>query len=950
MKSARYQCVLRYVVALRASIGDPLGLIFLKSMRIADIRRGCRDTLSSVSSFREPIECSCLKDSPSPRPSPAGRGRIVRRWLATAGDCFGSWSLCTPQDRKTVLHEPSFGWAHATRSARFTGGDGAARRPYHLRFRAKMRDLGIVGALHELRERTVGLARGLAIVFFLFVSLSTAMAFNGATVPWTTYEAENMTVGGGTVLGPDYSHNTVVSESSGRQCVQLTGTGQYVQFTAQAAANSILVRYSVPDTSNGTGANYTISLYTNGVFVEKLPLTSMYSWLYGNYPFTNNPSAGSPRHFYDEVQTNNLSINPGDVVRLEVDSTDTATNYDIDLVDLENVAPALTQPAGYVSIVTQWGADPTGVNDSTSAFKTAAQQTTYQNIWIPPGTYLIQGTISVASNHTFQGAGMWYTTLIGNPNVYNTTPASRVTILGQGNNINLADFAMKGFLNYRNDSEANDGLGGSYGTGSSIRRIWVEHTKTGAWIDNSQGLVVDSCRFRDTIADGINLNFGMQNTTVTNCTTRGTGDDCFAMWPTSTAGNYPCSGNVITFCTAQLSWLANGSAIYGGANNRIQNCQFFDTTYGCGVLISSTFSAGANTFSPTTQVQSCDIVRCGGYDPGYQWRGALEICQDINSGGSSGNNINGVNLNNLNITNSASWGMSIRGSTTTLTNAIASTVSIPNSGQGYFGVVGLTALSGAKGSLTVSNSVENSFNNASGGGFTFNFLTNAVGVTVQTSLSGLSFTVDGTNYTSAMTFNWTPGSKHTISTTSQQNGSAGIQYDWNAWSDSGAISHAVAPLTGSSYMASFTTNYYLTMDAGPGGNINPVSLWTNSGESVNISATPNAGYIFANWSGSAAGSYSGNSNVASVTMNGPITETASFLPVILSLKMSGASTVNITYATTSGSTSHLETTTNLTPAIWTTVSGSSTNAVGTAVTFSVPVSNVQQRYFRIVFP
>ncbi|HEX3627290.1 MAG TPA: glycosyl hydrolase family 28-related protein [Verrucomicrobiae bacterium] len=797
---------------------------------------------------------------------------------------------------------------------------------------------------------TVSLARGLAAVAALIVSLSTAAAFNGATVPWTTYEAENMTVSGGAILGPDYTHNTVVSEASGRQCVQLTGTGQYVQFTARAAANSIVVRYSVPDTAKGGGTNYTLSLYVNGMFVEKLPMTSAYSWLYGSYSFTNNPSSGSPRNFFDEVRTNNLSINSGDVVRLQVDGTDTAPNYDIDLVDLENVGSALSQPGGYVSIVTQWGADPTGVSDSTAAFQTAAQQSTYPHIWIPAGTYLIQGTISVAPNHTFQGAGMWYTTLVGNPNIYNTAPGSRVTIFGQGNNINLADFAIKGFLNYRNDFEANDGLGGSYGIGSSIRRLWVEHVKTGAWIQNSQGLVVDSCRFRDTIADGINLNIGMQNTTVTNCTSRGTGDDSFAMWPTATGGTYPCGGNVITHCSAQSPWLANGGAIYGGAGNRIENCQFFDTTYGCGVLLSSTFAAGGNIFSATTVVQSCDLVRCGGYDPGYQWRGALELCEDINSGGTSGNNINGVNLNNLNITNSASWGMAIRGSATTLKNAIASAVSIPNSARGYLGVVGLTALSGAKGSLTVSNSVENSFNNASGGSFTFNFVTNAISMTVQTSPAGLSLAVDGTNYTNSQAFSWTPGSSHTISASSPQNAGTGIQYAWSAWSDGGAISHVITPLSGSIYTVNFTTNYDLTMVAGPGGSVSPASLWTNGGQSVGISAVANLGYNFNHWSGAGSGSYSGNSKSASVTMNGPIAETASFLPTIVGVTVSGDSTVSITYATTSGFMSCVETTTNLASAVWTMMDGSATNAAASSVTFTVPVSNDQRRYFRIVYP
>ena len=110
----------------------------------------------------------------------------------------------------------------------------------------------------------------------------------GATVPWITYEAENMAITG-TVLGPSYAGNNVASESSGRQCVQLSATGQYVQFTAQTNANAIVVRYSVPDTANGVGTNYTLSLYTNGVFAAKLPMTSMYSWLYGAYPFVNTP-------------------------------------------------------------------------------------------------------------------------------------------------------------------------------------------------------------------------------------------------------------------------------------------------------------------------------------------------------------------------------------------------------------------------------------------------------------------------------------------------------------------------------------------------------------------------------------------------------------------------------------------------------------------------------------
>src|ERR1700744_957153 len=106
-----------------------------------------------------------------------------------------------------------------------------------------------------------------AIILSISIVLAhTTKAIPGASVPWTTYEAENMTINGGVILGPPpvavdknvTITNTVASEASGRQCVQLSGTGQYVQFTAQAAANTLVVRYSVPDTSGGGGADYTI--------------------------------------------------------------------------------------------------------------------------------------------------------------------------------------------------------------------------------------------------------------------------------------------------------------------------------------------------------------------------------------------------------------------------------------------------------------------------------------------------------------------------------------------------------------------------------------------------------------------------------------------------------------------------------------------------------------------
>ena len=160
-----------------------------------------------------------------------------------------------------------------------------------------------------------------------------------------------------------------------------------------------------------------------------------------------------------------------------------------------------------------------------------------------------------------------------------------------------------------------------------------------------------------------------------------------------------------------------------------------------------------------------------------------------------------------------------------------------------------------------------------------NFTVNPVNisVTVQPSPSGRTFTVDGTSYSTAQTFTWVSGSTHTIAGVTPQSGGTGIQYVWSSWSDSGTISHTVTPTTATTYTANYTTQYALTTGYGTGGaGASPASGWYNSGSSVGISATAASGYSFSSWTGSGSGSYTGSGQFSSVTMNGPITETASF--------------------------------------------------------------------------
>jgi hypothetical protein len=63
-------------------------------------------------------------------------------------------------------------------------------------------------------------------LILLSASFQSALAFAGASVPWVTYQGKDMATTG-TKLGPGYAPFTVEAESSERQCVKLSATGQY---------------------------------------------------------------------------------------------------------------------------------------------------------------------------------------------------------------------------------------------------------------------------------------------------------------------------------------------------------------------------------------------------------------------------------------------------------------------------------------------------------------------------------------------------------------------------------------------------------------------------------------------------------------------------------------------------------------------------------------------------
>ncbi len=560
------------------------------------------------------------------------------------------------------------------------------------------------GLTHRARRRAlVALVASATLVPAGVVALSATPAFAaatggaGATLPYVEVQAENSATNG-TIIGPTANYGTLPDEASYRKAVTLQGTGKYVEFTTPAPTNSIDFRYSVPDSPGGSVYTAPLSLYINGVKQANVTLTNAYIWYYGGYPFTNSPG-GNPHHFYDEAHRLFPTTYPaGTKFRLQVDSEDTAASYTIDFADFESVAGDLAQPAGSVS-VTSKGADPTGASDSTAAFNAAISAAgPGGTVWIPDGTFTIPGHL-ILNNVTIKGAGMWHSTITGAaPGLYgNSAPTG-------SSNVHLADFAIFGDVQQRDDAAQVNGIGGALNN-STVDRVWIEHMKVGAWLDGPMNnLVFSGMRIRNTTADGINFHNGVTNSRVTNSDLRNLGDDGLATWADTNAD----ANDSFDHDTVQYPILANGIAIYGGHDNTVSDNRVIDAglTQGGGIHVAQRF---ASTPLGKTSVLRNTLIRDGSLDPNWQFGvGALwfdardaainapitvdniliqqspyEAIQFV-----SGSTISGVTINNATIQNTGTFVVQEQvGGAATITNSTATGTQAPqpiyNCGVGF---------------------------------------------------------------------------------------------------------------------------------------------------------------------------------------------------------------------------------------------------------------------------
>jgi hypothetical protein len=412
--------------------------------------------------------------------------------------------------------------------------------------------------------------------------------------------------------------------------VWLTNLDDSVSWTNPVdGANTVVIRNCIPDAPNGGGITATIDLYIDGVFRQGITLSSKQSWNYRNNPTNTTPDdpngGGTPWHFYNEDRAfiTGAAIAAGSIITLQKDASNTATFYDMDSIDLENVHDPKTQPTNSISITSSpYNADPTFTTDSTSGIKNCINVARSQgkSVWIPPGKFMVNhlasGGLNIAGV-TVEGAGVWYST------IYKNVPASASggwpCDIQVGANSVLREVFIDSNSTYRGQVGDSSGVTSS-GTNWLVDGIWVQHCDA-QWMSGTSGTIQNS-RVADSWADGINLNNGNTlnpaklgiSLTTSNCFVRGSGDDGLATYSDSGASgtNSQMQNTRIVNNTSIAIYWANGLRIAGGTNVTVQGNLIDSVSANSGMEV----SVFGNTGRPldSALISGNVIIRGGGWN------------------------------------------------------------------------------------------------------------------------------------------------------------------------------------------------------------------------------------------------------------------------------------------------------------------------------------------------
>jgi len=530
----------------------------------------------------------------------------------------------------------------------------------------------------------------------------------GPSVPFTAYEAEAMETNGMKTVATR-AFGRLSGESSGRQAVTLSQTGQQVAFKTKDASNSLVVRYSIPD--GGHDYRSTLGVFVDGASRGKLQLTSRYSWTYGgdgsfNKPEQEDKNIGNEHHFFDEAHALVGDIPVGATVILRKEADDTAAAITVDLVETELVGAPLPQPANSVS-VKDCGAVPDDNQDDSASIQKCIDQAMglKKVLYIPPGQFTsIAKTLSV-QNVTIRGAGMWYSSING----FN----AQINCWGAGG-CKYYDFALFGDTVARDDASPETAFRGNL-TNSVIENVWIEHLKVGIWPEKGSGpLAVTSVRIRNLMADGVNFYNGTHDSFVENSHFRNTGDDAIAAWSDTYMSPGPSKNNVFRKNYIQIPWKANCFGIYGGQDNKLEDNVCADTVQYPGMFFAEQFNA--HPFTGTTEANRNTLLRAGGNAYNHT-HGALKFHADQAPVGN-------IKINTLDIIDPTNSGIHVEGGNI-IDKVWLNTVTISNPGQASFylnagsqGALDAVKVTSAGGSSAVVNESGGKFNLIKGAGST----------------------------------------------------------------------------------------------------------------------------------------------------------------------------------------------------------------------------------------
>ncbi len=388
------------------------------------------------------------------------------------------------------------------------------------------------------------------------------------------YEAEpGNCITNGDFLSETFDQREVQSEASNQTAVQLLAKGDFIQWTNEEAADGLTLRFSIPDDTEGKGTSGNLLFYINDIPVDTLALNSYWAWQYilksgSKYP-DNIPdeSAKFPRMRFDEIHLKLENEIPANATfRLEkADENDVP--YVIDFVELEPVPREVLFSEIQDENKVLYSADK-------GSLQLFISQNQGKTIFIPEGIYDVDTRIIISVNGTrIIGAGMWYTEIYFSASSDEKSTYNKRGIETYSSNVSLEGLYLNTRNNkryYNNDPayQVGKGLMGSFGLNSLIRDVWIEHFECGGWIEGSESLQIEHCRFRNNYADGMNLAYGCKNSVVEHCSFRNNGDDDMASW---SRADQLCENNVFRYCTSENNWRASGLGFFGGRQNKAYN-------------------------------------------------------------------------------------------------------------------------------------------------------------------------------------------------------------------------------------------------------------------------------------------------------------------------------------------------------------------------------------------